>query len=316
MTWSVKEHDADRAAPAQRVHDCFERKGSSMTRVLIAGCGDVGTELGVRLVEEGHTVWGLRRQCGTLPPSLHPLPADLTKPDTLRALPPELDVVFYTAAPSSSSADTYHATYVDGICHLLAALETQGHALRRFIFTSSTGVYAQASGEWVEETSPTEPVLYSGRELLAGEQVVMSSAFPVTVVRLAGIYGPGRTRLIDSVRYGTAVCTDGPPVYTNRIHRDDCAGVLQHLMQLAQPDRLYLAVDHEPAEQYEVLHWLALRLGVPPPWKQVAADGQTGRHRSNKRCRNSKLVATGYVFRYPTFREGYQALLAAMGPES
>ena len=117
-----------------------------MARVLIAGCGDVGTELGVRLVEDGHTVWGLRRHCDTLPSSIHALGADLTKPETLQALPPALDVVFYTAAPSSSSADDYRATYVDGIRHLLAALETQGHALQRFIFTSSTGVYAQELG--------------------------------------------------------------------------------------------------------------------------------------------------------------------------
>src|SRR4051812_44090571 len=102
-----------------------------MARVLIAGCGDVGTELGVRLVEEGHTVWGLRRHCDALPPSLHPLSADLTKPETLYALPPALDVVFYTAAPSNSSADNYRAMYVDGTRHLLAALETQKHVLQR-----------------------------------------------------------------------------------------------------------------------------------------------------------------------------------------
>lgn len=287
-----------------------------MACVLIAGCGDVGTELGVRLVEDGHTVWGLRRHCDTLPSSLHALPADLTKPATLQVLPPGLDVVFYTAAPSSSSADNYRATYVDGIRHLLVALETQGHDLRRFIFTSSTGVYAQEAGEWVDESSPTEPVYFSGRELLIGERAVLNSLFPATVVRLGGIYGPGRTRLIDSVRQGTAVCTDGPPVCTNRIHRDDCAGALQHVMQLAQPDRVYLAVDHDPADQCTVLCWLALQLGLPPPQKETAADSQTRLHRSNKRCSNRKLVATGYEFRYPTFREGYGALLAAMAQGS
>jgi nucleoside-diphosphate-sugar epimerase len=287
-----------------------------MARILIAGCGDVGIELGVRLVEDGHTVWGLRRHCDTLPSSLHALPADLTRPETLQALPPALDVVFYTAAPSSSSADNYRATYVEGIRHLLTALATQEQNLQRFIFTSSTGVYAQESGEWVDETSPTEPMHFSGRELLIAEHEVLNSAFPATVVRLGGIYGPGRTRLIDSVRQGTAVCTDGPPVYTNRIHRDDCAGVLQHVMQLPQPDRLYVAVDHDPADQCGVLQWLALQLGLPPLRKATAADARTRVARSNKRCSNSKLVATGYVFRYSTFREGYQVLLATMTHES
>jgi nucleoside-diphosphate-sugar epimerase len=283
-----------------------------MARILIAGCGDVGTELGVRLTQDGHTVWGLRRHCDMLPPSVLGFPADLTKPETLHALPPALDVVFYTAAPSSSSADNYHATYVDGIRHLLTALATQGHNVQRFIFTSSTGVYAQEAGEWVDETSSTEPVHFSGRELLIGEQVVLNSSFPATVVRLAGIYGPGRTRLIDSVRNGTAFCTDGPPMYTNRIHRDDCAGVLQHVMQLANPDPVYVAVDHDPADQCKVYRWLAQQLGVPPPRTTATTDTETPFQRSNKRCRNAKLVATGYRFRYPTFREGYSALLTTM----
>jgi hypothetical protein len=82
-------------------------------------------------------------------------------------------------------------------------------------------------------------------------------------------------------------------------------------MQLPQPDRVYLAVDHEPADQCEVLRWLAQQLGLPPPRQENAADSQTRLHRSNKRCRNSKLVETGYVFRYSTFREGYVALLVA-----
>ncbi len=283
-----------------------------MARILIAGCGDVGTELGVRLTQAGHKVWGLRRHCDTLPSSVHAFPADLTKPETLSALPPVLDVVFYTAAPSSSSADNYRATYVDGIRHLLTALAAQDHNVRRFIFTSSTGVYAQEAGEWVDETSPTKPIHFSGRELRAAEHEVLNSAFPGTVVRLGGIYGPGRTRLIDSVRNGTAVCTDGPPVYTNRIHRDDCAGVLQHVMQLANPDPVYVAVDHEPADQCEVYRWLAQQLRVPPPRTTSTTDAESPFQRSNKRCRNAKLVATEYRFRYPTFREGYSALLTTM----
>jgi nucleoside-diphosphate-sugar epimerase len=287
-----------------------------MTRVLIAGCGDVGIELGVRLVGDGHSVWGLRRDCDTLPPGISRFPADLTQPETLHALPSALDVVVYTAAPSSSSAETYQATYVDGVRHLLTALATQGHKLQRFIFTSSTGVYAQQSGEWVDETSPTAPVHFSGRALLIAEQTVLRSGFPAIVVRFGGIYGPGRTRLIDSVRRGTAECTDGPPVYTNRIHRDDCAGVLQHVMQLVQPNSVYVAVDNEPAEQNTVLRWLALQLGLPPPRTVPAGNADVRGHRSNKRCRNAKLVETGYVFRYPTFREGYHALLTALTHEA
>jgi len=286
-----------------------------MVRVLIAGCGDVGAELGIRLASDGHLVWGLRRRCNALPSSIHPLIADLTKPETLQSLPPGLDVVFYTAAPSNSTEDAYQATYVDGVRRLLAALAVQGHRLRRFFFTSSTGVYAQRFGEWVDETSPTAPLHFSGRCLLEGEQVVLDGPFSATVLRLGGIYGPGRTRLIDSLRQGTATCTEGLPLYTNRIHRDDCAGVLRHLMRLPQPDRLYVGVDHEPVDQCAVLRWLALQLGLPPPKPQISDDATTRSRRGNKRCSNRKLLATGYTFHYPTFREGYGALLASIAQE-
>ena len=131
------------------------------------------------------------------------------------------------------------------------------------------------------------------------------------VVRFAGIYGPGRTRLIDRVRAGKPCAAEH---YTNRIHRDDCAGVLRHLMLLEHPAPLYLGADHEPATQCEVTEWSAERLGLPPPVRTG-----TSSRRSGKRCRNARLVSSGYAFEHPSFREGYRAMLAGLprgkGPE-
>jgi nucleoside-diphosphate-sugar epimerase len=285
-----------------------------MANVLIAGCGYVGTALGTRLASEGHVVWGLRRRTDALPRSIRPFVADLTVPETLQALPPGLDVVFYTAAADASDDDSYRAAYVEGLHNLLSALDYQRQALPRVFFTSSTGVYAQASGAWVDETSPTEPAEFSGIRVLEGERLLLGSPFPATVLRLGGIYGPDRTRLIDRVRRGLAVCPDGPPLYTNRIHRDDCAGALHHLMNVDQPDQIYIGVDHEPAEQCEVLRWLAAQLEVSPPEVEPPSGSEVRRHQSNKRCSNAKLVARGYVFRYSSFRDGYMALLDAERP--
>jgi len=284
-----------------------------MANVLIAGCGYVGTALGTRLASEGHVVWGLRRRTDALPPSIRPLVADLTVPETLQALPPGLDVVFYTASADAPDDEAYRAAYVEGLHNLLRALDHQRQVLRRVFFTSSTGVYAQASGAWVDETSPTEPAEFSGIRVFEGERLLLGSPFPATVLRLGGIYGPGRTRLIDRVRRGLAVCPEGPSLYTNRIHRDDCAGALHHLMKVDQPDQVYIGVDHEPAEQCEVLHWLAARLGVSPPGVEPPSGSEGRRHQSNKRCSNAKLIASGYTFRYPSFRDGYSALLAQGG---
>jgi nucleoside-diphosphate-sugar epimerase len=281
-----------------------------MANILIAGCGYVGTALGLRLKAVGHTVWGIRRSAEGLPSGIGHVAADLTVPETLADLPPALDVVFYTAAPNGTEDAAYRAIYVDGLRHVLEALERQHQSPQRVLLTSSTAVYAQTSGEWVDETSPTEPQHFSGRRVLEGERVLLEGPFPATVLRLGGIYGPGRTGLIERVRQGLATCRESPPLFTNRIHRDDCAGALHHLMTLPEADVCYIGVDHEPAEYCDVLRWLAAQLGAPPPRLEASAEMDSRRHRTNKRCRHDKLIASGYVFRYPTFRDGYAAQLA------
>jgi nucleoside-diphosphate-sugar epimerase len=222
-----------------------------------------------------------------------------------------LDTVFYTAAPNGSDEAAYRAIYVDGLRHVLEALVHQHQSPRRVLLTSSTAVYAQSDGAWIDETSPTAPSHFSGRCVLQGESVLLEGPFPATVVRFGGIYGPGRTSLVERVRQGLAACREGPALYTNRIHRDDCAGALYHLMTVPAPEAVYIGVDHEPAEYCQLLRWLAAQIGAPSPPVETSTNPDTRRHRTNKRCCNSKLTASGYIFRYPTFREGYAALLAA-----
>jgi nucleoside-diphosphate-sugar epimerase len=216
------------------------------------------------------------------------------------------------AAAERTDDVSYQAVYVIGIRNLLDHLAKTNQPLKRFFFTSSTAVYAQTGGEWVDETSETSPGEFSGRRLLQGEQLLLRGPFAATVVRMAGIYGPGRTRLIDQVRRGEAVCPTGESRYTNRIHRDDCAGILRHLMSLSSPEALYLGTDDEPSDQSEVFRWLAKRLGTPSPPAGPIAAVAGGRSQSNKRCRNTRLLQSGYSCRYPTFREGYGAILAEM----
>jgi nucleoside-diphosphate-sugar epimerase len=280
-------------------------------RVLIAGCGYLGCALARRLNDAGCEVFGLRRTPHGFPDGVQPIVADLSQRGTLRAVPPDLDAVVYTAAAGAYHETAYEAAYVEGLRNLLLALEEQDQSPRRILFTSSTAVYGQRDGEWVDETSPTIPRDFSGRCLLEGETLLLSSRYPGLVVRLGGIYGPGRTRLIERVRSGEARLRRTTPHYTNRIHLEDCAGMLLHLLGLEAPQRLYLGVDCEPADESLVLHWLAERLGVSPP---SLGDGQNaGRRRSpgSKRAANDRILASGYRFLYPTFREGYGALLSA-----
>lgn len=283
-------------------------------RILIAGCGDVGGELGRRLHADGHQVWGLRRRSGGLPEGIEPVTADLKRPRTLEWLPPDLDAVVYTASADSRTEASYRAAYLDGFDNLLKALVTLGQTPGQVLFVSSTAVYGQTDGEWVDESSATEPASFSGKILLESEQRALDGPFPATVVRLSGIYGPGRRRLINLVDSGMArLDPESRPVYTNRIHRDDCAGMMHHLLQRRWNgetlDTLYLGVDHEPVPKRQVLSWIAEQLGVGRPTE--GSDKGPGRLRGgNKRCRNTRLLATGYQFSYPTFREGYGEMLA------
>jgi len=292
-----------------------------MARVLIAGCGDVGTRLGLALAADGDEVIGLRRNPDALPAPIVPARGDLRSGDGLDAAARGVEVLVYAAAADGFGDDAYRDAYVVGLQNVLAALRDARAPLGRVLFTSSTAVYAQDDGSWVDESSPTEPVGFSGRRLLEAESVALVAGVPASVLRLAGIYGPGRTRLIDDVRSGHATVPDqGEPTWTNRIHADDCAGAARHLLRLPaeRAQGVWLGVDHEPCARGVVLDWLADRLSVARP-RRVATGTTPGEataprrgRGANKRCRNAKLVAAGYAFRFPTFREGYADVLASL----
>ncbi len=280
-------------------------------RVLVAGCGYVGGALAGLLAEAGHEVFGLRRNASAVPEGVTGVAADLSVSAALReALSPVfaggLDAIAYTAAADGRDEPAYRRAYVTGLANVIDAAAAAGMA-PRLLFTSSTSVHGQDSGEWVEETSPAEPASFRGAIMLEAEALVASHGGAGSALRLGGIYGPGRTRLLESVRRGEAE-RPAAPHYTNRIHRDDAARALAHLLVLDALEGLYLGVDDEPAERGEVLTWLASRLGAPSPPTATSEAPRT----SGKRCRNARLRATGFAFSYPTFREGYEAMIAEM----
>ncbi len=279
-------------------------------RVLIAGCGYVGIALGKALATSGHQVWGMRRNTSALPPEIRPLQADLGQDiqDAVRSQ--AWDVVYYTASSSAYTPEAYEAAYVTQVTRLLHALEDLEQPPKRFIYTSSTGLYTQQDGEWLDEDSPVQPTRFAAQALLEGEQRVHQATLPGVVVRLAGIYGPGRTRLLDQAISGEAQCIEERVAWLNLIHREDCAGILAHLATYPNPASCYLAVDHCPVEKNTLLRWLAAELGLPDPPVIPVEEAPPLRRGGNRRYRNRRILETGYHFRYPTYREGYAALLA------
>lgn len=304
----------------------------------MAGCGDLGTEAGLRFAAAGHRVVGWRRSPDKLPAAIEGVRADLTTPP-LPAIPEGTTAVVVAIAAGTPTEDGYRAAYVDGLSNVLDALErdrkhddgalptlASPSQVRRVLFVSSTAVYGDAGGGWVDESTTTEPGGFSGRiireaEDLLQERLLGTGITPVAL-RLGGIYGPGRTRLIDQVRSGVAVAP-AEPRYTNRIHRDDAAAAIVHLCTMAaEPAPVYVGVDNDPAELGEVQRFLADEQGLPRPASDVPGDTASGTggpaggepsRGGNKRCSNALLRSTGFEFAYPTFREGYRAILAGEG---
>ena len=280
--------------------------------ILLAGCGDLGTEAGLRFRAAGHQVMGWRRSPEKLPAEIAGVAADLSTGD-LPAIPADTSVVVIAVAADSATEAAYRAAYVEGLSHVLDALERDGVSPQRVLFVSSTAVYGDANGGWVDERTTPAPGGFSGRILREAEDLLLSrlrgtGSAPV-LLRLGGIYGPGRTRLIDQVRSGAALVPDEPR-YTNRIHRDDAAQAIVHLCTMSSiPAPVYVGVDNDPADLGDVLRFLASEMGYPEPPTGPAGEARGG----NKRCTNALLRSTGLEFAYPSFREGYRDILAGKG---
>ncbi|MGQ4877856.1 NAD(P)H-binding protein [Billgrantia sp. LNSP4103-1] len=279
---------------------------------LILGCGDIGMVLGRELLEAGHHVIGARRSAQALEGSgIEPLPLDLCDEAALAALP-DVDYVVYILSADRFDEAAYRAAYPDGLKAVLRTYEGRDRAPKRLFFVSSTSVYGQQEGEQVDEETPAESAGFAGMLMREAEQALRESPLPGTAVRFSGIYGPGRDRLIRQVLEGR-IAPKSPPMYSNRIHRDDCAGVLAHLIGLdsaGQPvDELYLASDCAPEPLHEVMAWLAGQLRAEPT-EVIQAPL---RKRASKRCNNSRLLETGYAFRYPSYREGYAQVMKEGG---
>jgi nucleoside-diphosphate-sugar epimerase len=276
--------------------------------VLIAGCGDLGTQAGLLFAAQGHRVVGLRRSASVLPPDIEGRSVDLRT--QVPVVDADTDVVVIALSAGQRTAEAYRATYLDGVRHVLDGLDAVGASPSRTILVSSTAVYNVTDGRWIDEEaeptadSPTATVLRETEALL--RQRVPKAV----VLRLGGIYGPGRERLITQVREGTARIPAGS-MFTNRIHRDDAAAAIVHLATLrGRPLEVCLGVDDEPAQLGDVLTFLAAELGVPAPGPGEGAPREGG---GDKRISNALLRSTGFAFTYPTYREGYRALIAGTG---
>lgn len=277
--------------------------------VLILGCGDIGIRLGSALIAAGARVHGVRRDTSRLPAEFTGHAADYTQPGSLgfiEALAP--DYVVATLNPFDRSLEGYRSGFTGGMAHLLQGLGA--HRPRHVIMSSSTRVFAERDGGWVDESSPLTTEDPFATAIIEAEALLLDSGLGGSVVRFGGVYGTPGGRLVARISRGE-ICPPEPVRYTNRIHREDCAGFIGHLLANAERgetlEPVYIGVDDNPAPRYEVESWLARKLGVAPGEPSFEPIRHSGS--GHKRCRNEALRASGYALAYPDYRAGYGALL-------
>ncbi len=277
--------------------------------VVIAGCGDLGTETGLRFAAMGHRVIGLRRSAEKLPREIEGQSVDLSV--EVPTLPADTNIVVIAMSPDERSVDGYRAAYVNSVRGVVTAIHHDCTVPPRVLFVSSTAVYGVDDGAWVDASTPAKPTAPTAVVLQEAEETLLEQIPEATILRLGGIYGPGRNRQIDRIRDGVDTVVSEPR-FTNRIHRDDAAAAIVHLMTMQDwPKTVYIGVDDRPVDHREIVEFLARILDLPVP-SGVADSARTHASRG-KRCHNTRLRESGFVFSYPTYREGYAAVLEGAG---
>ena len=282
--------------------------------VLIVGCGDLGCRIGTSLAKRGCSVTGVRRNTQKLPVGITGRAADYTQLGSLEfAEQLQPDFVLAIFNPADRSVSGYKAGFRTAMSNLLSGLGQ--HRPKHILMTSSTRVFAEAEGGWVDEASNLTTTDEWALEIIAAERLLLDSGHSASIVRLAGVYGIPGGRLLSRIRRGE-LCPPQPVSYTNRIHRVDCAGFLVHLLELSDAgntlESVYIGVDDLPAPRYEVETWLAGEMGLAWDSDPVSSNEPTRHNTSgHKRCRNAALRASGYKLRYPDYKSGYTDLITS-----
>ncbi|MGC4068996.1 MAG: SDR family oxidoreductase [Polyangiaceae bacterium] len=279
-----------------------------MAALLVVGCGYLGSALAQRRVQEGDRVLAVARHAERLPANVGRIAGDVSQPNAFDGITESVDRVVFCVGPDRKDVSTYEQCFLRGLDHLRNWLDKSGNTTARVVFVSSTSVYGQRNGEWVDENSNTQPEVPTAKILLAAESQLRSAASNAVVLRLAGIYGPERKSLL-------APLIDGVPRlarssgWINRMYVTDCARALEHLLRLPAPDPLYIGADDEPASQDAVLTWLHEHFELPP----LPPRAGDSKERGSKRCSNARLRGSGFTLSFPTFREGYGQLARQLG---
>lgn len=272
-----------------------------MPRALIAGCGYLGRAIADLLIADGWEIEGWTvspESARELSASGHSASSvDISNEKSVAAHKSHFDVVIHSASTRGGGVENYRSVYLRGADNLL-----ENFPNAQFLFVSSTSVYAQTSGEWVTEESPAEPKHETGKILRESEDLIGENNG--IIIRLGGLYGPGRSALLRKFLSGEAKIDPDGDRFMNQIHRDDAAEAIRFLIKRGKSGaQAYNLVDNQPVLLSECYRWLATTLNrpLPAPGKSLS---KRKRGDSNKRVSNEKLRSLGWNPMYPTFAEG------------
>jgi nucleoside-diphosphate-sugar epimerase len=280
--------------------------------VLVAGCGWLGTALARVLLARGDRVTGVRRSAERAAAlasfGIEPLALDLAAPGTAARLP-RMDAILACQSSPDDTPEDYRAAYLDATRNLLEAARL--HGARAFVYTGSTGVFGQRDGSDVDESTPPAPAGPTAEVLVEAERLVRGApaamGIPASLIRLSGLYGPGRTGLIERVRAGKMTLGPGDDAFMNFCQLDDAISFVLAALARGEPGAVYHGSDAFPPRRREVVAWVAERLGLEPA--RGAAPGGPNRRILSARSRQ----ALGVTLLYPSFREGFVPLLGTAG---
>jgi nucleoside-diphosphate-sugar epimerase len=277
---------------------------SAQPRVAIFGFGYLGEALAREFAAAGWAV-----TCASLSGSGSCLACDLGDPAAVGAAAQQAgptDMVIHCAASGRGGPDAYQRVYVDGVSNLIAAFP--GVPL---LFTSSTSVYGQTDGSRVDESSPAIPDRQTSQLLLDAERLVLDAGG--IVARLSGIYGPGRSMILQKFLAGEALIEEDGRRFLNQVHRDDIATAILHLATLRNSlhGEIFNISDSTPLSQMDCYSALARQFSLPLP-PSGPRDLNRKRAWTHKRVANAKLLATGWQPRFPCFLDAAAPVAASL----
>ena len=275
-------------------------------KALIIGCGYLGSKVAkIWQQRDQHVAVVTRSQDNAnhfCELGYQPIMADITDAESLSKIPTDTNVVLFSVGFDRSRYSNIRQVYVDGLKNVLDRLRGSDC---HFVYISSTGVFGDCAGQWIDETTSAEPIRPGGQACLDAEQLVIERLENYTILRLAGIYGPGRIPRLKAIK-DQAWNELGQSGHINLIHVDDAAEIVALMVDKKILGEMFLVSDGQPVDRQKFYEFIADQVGTSPiNWTVETKVDVSRRSAADKKVSNRKLLEhTHYRFQFPDFQSG------------